>query len=163
MSSSVHQHPHEGARQAAVELFKQLDPRVQANFNRAARILQRIAETSITGFSLLDGQRHLFRPAFGSDLIVSERSQTFCARTILSDAPFVVEDAHDDEIFSSCTFVTGEPYVRFYAGIAIRSRDRLPIGALCAMDGQPRRFEQRISETLLDLREILENDLALVG
>ncbi len=154
-------HPIENQRQQAVETFKKLDPRLKANFSFAARILQTVAKTSVTGFSLLDNQRHLFAPAFGDVLIESHRPQTFCAHTVLSETVFVIEDASRNEDFHDSPFVIGEPYVRFYAGIAIRSPSRLPIGALCAIDSSPRKLDRSVTEVLQDLREMLENDLCL--
>ena len=149
------EHPHESQRQEAVEAFKRLDPRLKANFRLAARILQNVAKTPVTGFSLLDNQRHLFQPAYGDALIESSRNQTFCAYTVLSESPFVIEDAKISEDFHDSPFVLGEPFVRFYSGISIRSPSRLPIGALCAIDSQPRRLDSGVFDVLRDLLEIL--------
>ena len=153
-------YPHETQRQEAVEAFKRLDPRLKANFGLATRILQNVAKTPVTGFSLLDNQRHLFQPAYGDALIESSRAQTWCAYTVLSESPFVIEDAKNSD-FHDSPFVLGEPFARFYSGISIRSPSRLPIGALCAIDSQPRRLDKGLSEVLKDLREMLENDLCL--
>ncbi len=68
-----------------------------------------------------------------------ERSDSFCATTILTpDEVMVVEDAREDPRFRNLSIVTGEPFIRFYAGAPILSPEGLPIGALCVTDSSPR-------------------------
>ena len=70
----------------------------------------------------------------------------FCAHAILdSHEIFEIPDATRDERFHDNPLVTGDPTVRFYAGIALVVGDDLPLGTLCLIDRVPRKLtdEQR--------------------
>ncbi len=54
----------------------------------------------------------------------------------------IVEDACYDYRFEDHPFVTGSPFIRFYAGVPLLSRSGLPLGTLCAIDSQPRIFTE---------------------
>ena len=50
--------------------------------------------------------------------------------------------------------VIGEPHIRFYAGVPLRTRDGHNIGTLCAIDFKPRDFGQKQVEILTDLARV---------
>ena len=50
----------------------------------------------------------------------------------------MVGDARADERFRDYPVVTGEPFVRFYAGFPVESPSGHRIGALCVFDSKPR-------------------------
>jgi PAS domain S-box-containing protein len=63
---------------------------------------------------------------------------SICAQAIQQRGLFVVPDTTLDPRFSTNPLVTGEPYLRFYAGAVLRTRDGLPLGTLCVLDHTPR-------------------------
>ncbi len=70
-----------------------------------------------------------------------QREDSFCGTTILTpDEVMVVEDATRDPRFKHLSIVTGEPFIRFYAGAPLLSPEGLPIGALCVTDSAPRKL-----------------------
>lgn len=72
----------------------------------------------------------------------------------------VVPDASKDPRFASNPLVTGEPYIRFYAGAPLLSSDGAEIGALCVIDSVPR---DGLSELQRDgLRMMAENVVTLI-
>lgn len=58
----------------------------------------------------------------------------------------VVEDAANDERFAANPLVTGEPFIRFYAGAPFIVRDEIRLGTVCIIDKVPRTlsFDQKI-------------------
>lgn len=52
----------------------------------------------------------------------------------------VVLDATKDPCFASNPLVTGEPFIRFYAGAPLIYQREIRFGALCLLDPRPREF-----------------------
>jgi EAL domain-containing protein (putative c-di-GMP-specific phosphodiesterase class I)/GGDEF domain-containing protein len=50
----------------------------------------------------------------------------------------VVSDGTQDERFFDSPLVLGDPYVRFYACVPLRTTDGLALGTLCILDSKPR-------------------------
>ncbi|MEB1153655.1 GAF domain-containing protein, partial [Xanthomonas campestris pv. campestris] len=47
-----------------------------------------------------------------------------------------------DVRFKDNPLVQGPPYIRFYAGIPLRSENGLVVGTLCALDAQPKELSE---------------------
>ena len=88
------------------------------------------------------------------------RDVAFCAWTVLDDEPFVVEDATRDPRFADNPHVTGAPFVRFYAGVPLRSGGRR-IGSLCAVDYVPRTLGPQDLLVLKQLARMVEDLIEL--
>src|SRR5690606_24288678 len=61
---------------------------------------------------------------------------------------FVVPDTLDDPRFASNPLVAGKPWLRFYAGALLETRDGYPLGTLCVLDYQPRNLAKEQAEML---------------
>lgn len=83
-----------------------------------------------------DAQWLLAREGLG--LRTSARDTSFCAHAMAASEPLVVPDARRDPRFAANPFVTGEPFIRFYAGAPLLTPDGVPLGALCVADAAPR-------------------------
>lgn len=81
--------------------------------------------------------------------------QSFCATTIKSSGPFVVEDAWSDPRISF------DSVVRFYAGCPVAAPDGTRIGALCVFDGNPRESSTIDTGFLEELAQDITDQLAL--
>lgn len=90
--------------------------------------------------TLIDAEVQIVKARAGTDVEQTPRSQAFCDHTIRSDEVLVVRDARTDPRFSSNPLVTGEPYIRFYAGAPLIYRQDTRLGALCLVDPRPRDF-----------------------
>ncbi|HEX4353648.1 MAG TPA: diguanylate cyclase, partial [Polyangiales bacterium] len=87
------------------------------------------------------------------------RDVAFCAHAILDHRPLVVPDARRDQRFAENPLVLGEPHIRFYAGAPLETPDGLNIGTLCAIDLQPRQFNDEQLATLGDLAALVVDQL----
>lgn len=89
--------------------------------------------------SLVEDSIQWFQSRHGLDAQETPVQHSFCAYTIAAEKPrpFVVLDATKDERFANNPLVTGEPNIRFYAGIPLIV-DNQKLGALCVIDDKPR-------------------------
>jgi len=88
---------------------------------------------------------------------------SFCKHAIEQGSPLVVEDAMSDERFSDNPLVLAEPRIRFYAGIPLRDKCGIPIGALCVMDREPRKLRASELNALVDLAAIVNSEIGNEG
>ncbi|MDC0721209.1 GAF domain-containing sensor histidine kinase [Nannocystis bainbridge] len=153
-------HPREEARLHALADAQLLDTPPEAMFDDVVRLASYICEVPIALISLVDRDRQWFKARVGIDADESSRDVAFCAHAILDDSGMMqVEDARDDPRFADNPFVTGEPWVRFYAGVPLTiGDDDLPIGTLCAIDRKPRRLTPEQTEAMHALaRQVVRN------
>jgi GAF domain-containing protein len=76
----------------------------------------------------------------GTDLQDTSRSDAFCDHLIRGNGVLVVPDATKDARFATNPLVTGEPFVRFYAGAPLIYTREIRLGGLCLLDPEPREF-----------------------
>jgi EAL domain-containing protein (putative c-di-GMP-specific phosphodiesterase class I)/GGDEF domain-containing protein len=85
----------------------------------------------------------------------TDRKDAFGAYTILRHGVLVVPDATLDARFAQNRLVLGEPNVRFYAGMPLRTRSGVSLGSLCVIDTKPRHdFDESQQDLLSQLAEI---------
>ena len=88
------------------------------------------------------------------------RSISVCDVTIRGGGALVVRDSQLDARFRDNPLVTGGPRLRFYAGFPIESPAGQPLGALCVLDGEPRRPADELDVDLLrELAHMVQHEL----
>jgi diguanylate cyclase (GGDEF)-like protein/PAS domain S-box-containing protein len=153
--------PDEPERLGLLKSLELLDSPAEPEFDRITRLLSKLLDVPIALVSLVDGQRQWFKSRVGLDVSETPRSQSFCAHAILRTDAFIVPDTLQDDRFRDNPLVTGAPYVRFYAGIPIRTSGGLAIGTLCAIDRRPRELSTAELESLLDLADLVAKEVQL--
>ena len=73
--------------------------------------------------SLADRDREWFKSAIGTALTGLPRDQSICGHALAQSSLFEVHDLAADPRFTDHPLVVGEPFVRFYAGFPLRSRE----------------------------------------
>jgi len=169
----AHEHPYrdgvrvrgfisEERRQRSVDAFRATDPQL---LHRSVALARELFGTGAAVFSLIDGDtsRHLVHLGIPHEEV--DRSLTFCNVTIQGRGAMIVPDATADARFADNPFVTGDPYIRFYAGFPIEAPGGEPIGALCVLDPQPRAASQvdkvLLRRLALQLQQQLHGELVL--
>lgn len=86
----------------------------------------------------------------------------FCGHAILEpDRPLVVQDATQDPRFADNPLVTGDPNIRFYAGVPLVNTEGHALGTLCVIDQAPRALPPEQVETLASLARTVTTTLEL--
>ncbi|AWN38275.1 GAF domain-containing hybrid sensor histidine kinase/response regulator [Methylobacterium radiodurans] len=151
----------EARRLAALEALGDLGGEAAAHLAAIARTAASLFDAPIAVVPLVE--RTQLRPlaACGADAHPIPREGAFCAHTIQSDNPLVIEDTLCDPDFADSPLVTGPAGIRFYAGAPLIVAPGLRVGTLCVMDTRPRSFTPAQENQLRDLAGIVVGQLRL--
>ena len=136
-----------------------LDTVPEERFDRLTRLAKKIFNTPIALVSLVDDDRQWFKSCLGLEASQTPRDISFCGHAILGDDIFLVNNALEDERFKDNPLVTGEPHIRFYAGVPLFYSDNIKLGTLCIIDQEPRDFSSDDLELLKDLAILAQQEL----
>ena len=144
----------EAARLAALKLLGVLDSAPTPDFDALVKAASLVCGVPISLLSLVDADRQWFKANIGlPNVTETPRDVAFCAYAIQSDELLEVRDASLDIRFAHNPLVTGQPDIRFYAGVPLRLADGQRVGTLCVIDRQPRRLSDQQREILACLAE----------
>ncbi|MGI1275834.1 PAS domain S-box protein [Klebsiella quasipneumoniae subsp. similipneumoniae] len=138
-----------------------LDTPSEEAFDRITRLVAHILDVPIALVSLVDTDRQWFKSRIGIDANETPREVAFCAHAITQTTPLIVTDTTQDSRFMSNALVTGNPNIRFYAGVPLRSIGGLSIGTLCAIDSKPRQLSPDEISILVDLAALVSKEMQM--
>jgi PAS domain S-box-containing protein len=142
----------EAERLACLRAYAILDTPEEQAFDDLTRLASHLCGTPISTVTLLDADRQWFKSRVGLAARQTARGLAFCDHTIRGPGLMVVPDAAADPRFAANALVTGDPHIRFYAGVPLRVAGGHALGALCVIDTSPR-----------DLTAAQQDALAMLG
>jgi diguanylate cyclase (GGDEF)-like protein len=151
----------EPARLAALQRLAVLDTEPEEPFDNVVDLVRSVLGVPIAAVSLIDEDRQWFKARSGVDAEETPRDISFCTHAIMQPDPLIIEDATKDARFRANPLVTGDPGIRSYAGIPLRTPDGYNVGSLCAVDTRPREFSAREIATLSKFARIVMDELEL--
>ena len=160
----------EAGRLAALHALDLLDTDPEAGFDDLVEVARTLAATPVALVSLIDSERQWFKARAGLDVAETPRSMAFCDHAIRGDEVLITLDASRDPRFADNPLVTGDPFIRFYAGAPIRTPEGHAIGTVCVIGTQPReRFDggpalaalARQAAALIELRRMARIDAVM--
>ncbi len=151
----------EKERLAALHAYEVLDSLPETAFDALTRQAAEICETPIAVLTLVDETRQWFKSAQGLDVRETPRDVAFCDHTIRGQDLFVVGDTRLDPIFRDNPLATGEPHIRFYAGMPLINAAGAALGALAVIDRQPRQLNEAQTQALRLLADRAVDQLEL--
>jgi PAS domain S-box-containing protein len=141
----------ERRRVEALESYGMLDTPPEQDFDNIVKLAADICGTPIAVVNFIGEKRQFFKAEVGLGVRETPLETSFCARAILEEDFLMVPDATADPRFSCNPLVTGQPFIRFYAGAQLKTPDQQPIGTLCVLAFQPMAlsaFQQSVLKTL---------------
>lgn len=149
----------ESGRLEALRALRLLDTPPEERFDCITRTVREIFKVPIVLISLVDKDRQWFKSRQGLDGSETAREISFCTHAILQDDIFIVEDALLDPRFADNPLVTGDPFIRFYAGRPLVSAEGKKIGTLCLIDRVPRQMRAEDKTRLNNLGAWAEREI----
>ncbi len=141
-------------RLAALYALLMLDTPPEERFDKLVSFAAAEFDVPIALLTLVDQDRQWFKSQLGLSACETSRDVSFCGHAILKPEIMVIPDALADERFADNPLVTGDPFVRFYAGAPLIMPSGHALGTLCIIDTRPRQMDQielAIFSTLRDL------------
>lgn len=133
--------PDEKRRIRNLQSYRVLDTPADQAFDDVTLLATHTCGTPIALVSLVDEKREWFKSRVGLDLPEVPLEMSFSAHAILEPGePFIVPDAENDRRFADNPLVTGDPHIRFYAGIPLVSPEGFALGTMCVIDREPRQL-----------------------
>jgi hypothetical protein len=130
-------------------------------FDDVARLAADLCGTEIALITLVDSDHQWFKARVGVQQEGTARDLSFCGHCINHRHPLVVEDTHLDARFADNPLVTGDPHIRFYAGVPLLVAEGSSIGALSVADRRPRTLGERQVASLERLARQIARELDL--
>lgn len=133
--------PNEAQRLDALRSCQILDTLPEPDFDDLTQLAAYICQTPIALISLIDRDRQWFKSKHGLAIQQTPRDVAFCSHTIRQPRqPLLVTDARVDPRFADNPYVTGDPHIVFYAGVALIDTQGFALGSLCVIDHQAKQL-----------------------
>ena len=151
----------EDERLAVLRSCGVLDVAPEPVYDDIARLARQLCDVPIAIVSLIDRDTQWFKARVGLEGTSCPRERTFCAHVLVTPrSRMIVRDTLEDPRFVRHPAVTGEPYVRFYAGVPL-VLDGAAVGTLCVVDRVPRELSAAQLDALELLARQVTNELQL--
>ena len=135
----------------------------EESFDRIVELAAKMSGWPVAMISFFDGRRQWYKAAYGIEICEDDAASSFCLNIIAhGHEHLLVADARNDERFRENSYVTGEPYLRGYCGIPIRSKDTgITIGTLALTTPEAKTLPPETVGMLKLLAGQIENVLEL--
>lgn len=137
----------EQRRLDALQSYQVVGTGPEAGFDDITTLVARLCGTPMAAITLIGQEFQWAKSVLGlaAGALDVPRNDAICNLTIRSTVPWVVTDTHCEPLLAGHPMVQEGPKLRFYAGAPLVTPEGLVLGALCALDVQPRELspEQR--------------------
>lgn len=152
----------EQKRLAALRSYHILDTAAEKDFDDLTELAAAICNTPIALISLVDEDRQWFKSHHGMEAQQTDRCYSFCSHAIENPENLMqVEDAIHDSRFYDNPLVTGNPDIRFYAGMPLVDENGFALGSLCVIDQKPGHLNEVQQKALRTLARQVIDKLSL--
>lgn len=107
---------------------------LKENFKDLTKLAAKVTGAHISLVNLIDSFTQWTVSSHGVEIDQVPREDSVCQYTIMEDDCFEVKDLSLDDRFKDMHYVTGDPNLRYYFGVPLKTDDGHNIGALCVFD-----------------------------
>lgn len=168
---------HEAERLEAVQQTGLLGTTEHPELDNLTDLVQQIFQVEMVAISLVAEQHQWFCSSVGLHTSKTSREISFCGHVIASGESLYVPDTLSDPRFQHNPLVTGEPYLRSYAGQPLYDGQGHLLGTLCLLDTHPRTYSaseqqqhasftrqaQALVQRFLDQRQLAQEQQRYAG
>jgi len=151
----------EEQRLALLQACRIMHTPAEEAFDDVVRLAADLCDTEIALITLVDSDRQWFKARVGVEQTGTARDLSFCGHCINHRQPMVVEDTLCDPRFADNPLVTGEPHIRFYAGVPLLIDEGSSVGALSVAGRAARSISPRQIASLQRLAAQVARELRL--
>ncbi len=149
-------------RVAMVNALDVLDPDLGASLDPITRLAAFTFGVPVVMVTIVDADSQRFISKVGTELTRTDRRVSICAHAIeTGDEILEVPDLSKDRRFADNPMVTGEPFMRFYAGAALRSPSGHALGTICLIGYEPRHLTADERRKLVTLVQVVMTHIEL--
>ncbi len=123
--------------------FNILNTLPEEEFDALTGLAARLCDVPISLINFIDTREQFTKSCVGISVERTPREQSICQYTILADEMFEINDLSEDKRFTNKSYVQGDPHLRYYAGVPLKSSGGYTIGSLCIMDYEPSKLTER--------------------
>ncbi len=127
---------------------ERMDLPSERELQAAVELAAEICGAPISLVSLLDETWQTVLASVGTRVKQVRRDITVCQYTMERNDLMIVDDMMTDMRFAGHPMVTGDPEIRFYAGLPLQGPDGRAIGTLCVIDVKPRKLSRTQEQAL---------------
>ncbi len=149
-------------RLADLAALRLLDTPREERFDRIVRLAAEVLNVPIAFIALVDADRQWFKARCGLTTDETGRDISFCGHAIQQRDVFLVPDARLDERFHDNPLVTGEPFIRFYAGHPLAGPTGRMVGTLCIAGPEPRHLSESELGLLEQFAQLAQHELGML-
>lgn len=126
-------------RLAALERYAILDTPAEPGFDDIVHLACQLCTAPVALVSLVTGDRQWFKARAGFTVCETDLGSSVCAHALGGQGDLlVISDLLADARTRGNPLVTGEPFIRFYAGAPLLTPEGHVLGSLCVIDKVPR-------------------------
>lgn len=129
---------HDPVRLAALSSYDILDTVPEEGFDDIVQLAMQLCNAPIALVSLVAADRQWFKARSGTSISETDLNSSVCAHALSEPDLLVITDLTIDPRTRDNLLVVGDPLIRFYAGVPLRTHGGDALGTLCVIDTVPR-------------------------
>lgn len=150
----------ESKRRAAIDLLKNADEGRDEALKKYTHLVCQLLKMPMSFVSILDDEKQYIKSAQNIAPTDTSLGGVFCEQTLKQGETLLCPDTHQHPIFHRDRAVREAPFIRFYAGCPLKTRDGVTVGTLSILDTQPRTLSDEQIAIFKTLAELISDFLA---